>query len=240
LASYSAASALAENLIHAVAGRPSPTPTLQVSVMRSLPVSKGCAASRLRKFSASRSLRQSAILQEQRELVAAEPTDQASVKNAARAQQQIASVAGLVPVRVVDVLEIVDIENDRRKASIRQGHARAKPTVACSKKPRRLLKPVRGSIVASRIKSRCIERIRSAARNPRIKLLGQRRLADEIVGARVERLDQAALIVLARHHQDIDRPAAGRYQPRLPAKLDTGAVCELGAGDQRVDAGNRL
>ncbi len=52
-----------------------------------------------------------------------------------------------------------------------------------------------------------------------------------------ERLDQTALIVLARHHQDIDRPAAGRHQARLPAKLDTGGVFELGAGDQRVDAG---
>ena len=72
---------------------------------------------------------------------------------------------------------------------------------------------------------------------PRIKLLGQRRLADEIVGPRVERLDQTALVVLARHHQDIDRSAAGRHQARLPAKLDTGGVFELGAGDQRVDAG---
>ena len=72
---------------------------------------------------------------------------------------------------------------------------------------------------------------------PRAKLLGQRRLADEIVGARIERLDQAALIVLARHHQHVDRPAAGGQQPRLPDQLDAGNVLELGAGNQRLDTG---
>ncbi len=51
-----------------------------------------------------------------------------------------------------------------------------------------------------------------------------------------ERLDQATLIVLARHHQHIDRAAAGRQQPRLPTQLDTGHVFEFGAGNQRIDA----
>jgi hypothetical protein len=55
--------------------------------------------------------------------------------------------------------------------------------------------------------------------------------------AGVERLDQAALVVLARHHQDVDRAPAGGEQPRLPAQLDPGNVLELGAGNKRLDAG---
>jgi hypothetical protein len=45
------------------------------------------------------------------------------------------------------------------------GVARAQASVAFSKKPRRLHSPVSGSVVASLSKSRCIERIRSAARS---------------------------------------------------------------------------
>ena len=50
-----------------------------------------------------------------------------------------------------------------------------------------------------------------------------------------ERLDQAALIVLGRHHQHIDRAPAGGDQPCFPAQLDTGHMFKLGAGDQRFD-----
>ncbi len=72
---------------------------------------------------------------------------------------------------------------------------------------------------------------------PRVKLLGQRRLADEIVGAGIQGLDQAPLIVLGGHHQHVDRAPAGREQARLPAQLETRYVLELGAGDQGLDAG---
>jgi hypothetical protein len=77
--------------------------------------------------------------------------------------------------------------------------------------------------------------MRFGGAEPREKLLGQRRLADEIVGAGIQRLDQAALVVLAGHHQHVDRTPAGGEQPRLPAQLDAGNVFELGAGNQRVD-----
>jgi hypothetical protein len=45
------------------------------------------------------------------------------------------------------------------------GAVRAHASVARSKKPQRLHKPVKGSVVASRISSRCMEAMRSAARN---------------------------------------------------------------------------
>ena len=81
-----------ENLIHAVARPPfadADAPGERDAILAGI--------ERLRREPAAQilgnldRLRQGAILQEQRELVAAEPTDQASVKNAARAQQQIAS-----------------------------------------------------------------------------------------------------------------------------------------------------
>jgi hypothetical protein len=67
-------------------------------------------------------------------------------------------------IRIVDVFEIVDIEDDGRQASV-GGTTRAQASVACSKKPRRLHRPVNGSVVASRSNSRCMERMRSAARS---------------------------------------------------------------------------
>jgi len=109
-------------------------------------------------------LRQGAILQEQRKLVAAEPADHGLGQERGSRTAADRLVADFMPIGVVDVFEIVDIENDRRQASI-GGATRAQASVARSKKPRLLLKPVRGSMVASRIKSRCIARIRSAARN---------------------------------------------------------------------------
>jgi hypothetical protein len=65
---------------------------------------------------------------------------------------------------IVDLFEVVDVEDDGRQASVR-GAVRAHASVARSKKPRRLHKPVKGSVVASRISSRCMEAMRSAARN---------------------------------------------------------------------------
>ena len=52
-----------------------------------------------------------------------------------------------------------------------------------------------------------------------------------------KRLDQAALVVLAGHHQHVDRTPAGGEQPRLPAQLDARHMFELGAGNQGLDAG---
>ena len=154
-----------ENLIHAVARPPfadADAPGERDAVL--------AGVERLRREPAAQilgnldRLRQSAMLQEQRELVAAEPPDQGLGQECGPRAAADRLVSGFMPVGVVDVLEIVDIENDRRQASI-GGATRAQASVARSKKPRLLLKPVRGSMVASRIKSRCIARIRSAARN---------------------------------------------------------------------------
>ena len=153
--------------------------------MRSLPVSKGCAASRLRKFSAiSIACGKVRSLQQERELVAAEPPDQGLGQECGPRAAADRLVAGLMPVGVVDVLEIVDIENDRRQASIRQGHARASL--------RRLLEEAAPIAQTGQgIDGGEPDQFALHGENPlcgpqpRIKLLGQRRLADEIVGARV-------------------------------------------------------
>jgi hypothetical protein len=60
-------------------------------------------------------------------------------------------------VEIVDLFEVVDVEDDGRQASVRGSGSRAHASVARSKKPRRLYNPVKGSVVASRISSRCMQ-----------------------------------------------------------------------------------
>ena len=145
-------------------------------------------------------------------------------------------VADLMAVRIVDELEIVDIEDDGRQAAVRRDDARAsfgrvlEEAAAIAEPGQRIDGGEPDQLVLHRQDA-------LGGAEPRVKLLGQRRLADEIVGARVQRLDQAALVVLAGHHQHIDRTPAGGEQPRLPAQLDTRNMLELGAGNQGVDAG---
>ena len=59
-------------------------------------------------------LRQGAILQEQRELVATEPSDHGLVQERGAGAATDRLVASFMSVGVVDVLEVIDIEDDRR------------------------------------------------------------------------------------------------------------------------------
>ena len=82
--------------------------------------------------------------------------------------------------------------------------------------------------------------MRSAARRRAYKLLGQRRLAHEIIGAAVQRLDQRALIVLGGHQKDVDRATAVGEQPDFPAQLEARHMLQVCAGDDGLDAAIRL
>ena len=151
--------------------------------MRSLPVSKGCAASRVRKFSAtSIACGRGAILQEERKLVAAEPPDHGLGQERGAGAATDRLVARLVAVGVVDVLEIVDIEDNRRQATVRGSHAGAGF--------RRALEEAAAVAQSGQgIDGGEPDQLALHGENPlggaepRVKLLGQRRLADELVGA---------------------------------------------------------
>src|SRR4029450_4245557 len=88
--------------------------------------------------------------------------------------------------------------------------ARPQTWLAISKKARRFNTPVKKSVAALWMSSRCMEVRRSAARRRArggSQLCWNRRLADKVVGAVVERADDMMLIVARRHHQDVKRPA---------------------------------
>jgi hypothetical protein len=139
-------------------------------------------------------------------------------------------------VRIVDLLEIIDVEDDRREAPVRlggagAGFARLLEEAAPITEPRQRIdgrKPDQLTLHRG-------ETLGSA--EPRVELFGEWRLANEIIGARVQCLDQAALIVLTGHHDHVDRTAAGGEKPRLPAKLYARHIFKLGAGDQSLNAG---
>ncbi len=136
-------------------------------------------------------------------------------------------------VGVVDALEIVDVEDDGRELAGRDGALASlvgllEETAPVGKAGERV-----GGGEADEVALHRGDALGGA--EPRIELLGERRLGDEIVGAGIERLDQAAMAAFRGHIEDIDRAPAGGEQTRLPAQLQPRHGGELVAGDQRLD-----
>lgn len=74
---------------------------------------------------------------------------------------------------------------------------------------------------------------------PRVQLLGAGRLLDEIVGATVERLGQAADVARRRHGDDVQGAAPLGEQARRPAELEPAERPNLKACDQDPDRRRR-
>jgi hypothetical protein len=70
-------------------------------------------------------LRQRAVLQEKSELVAAQPSHHRLVQECRAGAGADRLVSGLMAVRVIDLLKIIDVEDDRREAPVRLGGAGA-------------------------------------------------------------------------------------------------------------------
>jgi hypothetical protein len=125
-----------------------------------------------------------------------------------------------VAVLVVDALEMVDIEHDRgqRGARARLGagfDAVLEEGAAIEQAGQRI-----GGGEPDELPLHARQALRAA--QSRIELLRRRRLANEIVGAAVERLNQMLLIVVRGHDDDVNGAAPARQQPRFPAQLRAG------------------
>ncbi len=145
-------------------------------------------------------------------------------------------VADVVPAHVVDALEMVDVDHDGGK-TIERMTALADLLPAFEKRP---AIEHAGERIGQRQPQQLLLHVGEALgrAQSRIKLLGDRRLADEIVGTAVERFDQLVLVAVAGHQDDVDRTAAGREQPGFPAQLDPRHFRhrqQLVAGDQGAD-----
>ncbi len=101
--------------------------------------------------------------QQHGEFLAAKPADERILLRRQLRHAANGRVADVVPISIIDLLEMIDIDHDGGQRGA--GPGAGADLLRVSKKARRLQTPVSGSVVASRISSLCIEVSRSAARN---------------------------------------------------------------------------
>ena len=139
-------------------------------------------------------------------------------------------VADIVPVEIVDALEVIDVEHHRRQPALLRarflGHfEKDAPVVQTGERIDRS-KPHQLALHAA-------EPLGSA--QSRVQFVRNRRLGDEIVSAAVERLAEQALVAARRHQDHVDRPVAAGENAGLPAELQAGHAVEFDRGDERRD-----
>jgi hypothetical protein len=168
-----------------------------------------------------------------RKLLTTEPRDDHLIARGDAPKRAQHLVAGIMAVGVVDLLEVIHVEHDRGG---RVGAARPRHHLL------HLLEEGAAVVKAGQgIDHRQANELALHAHQPLrgtqpcVQLLLGRRLADELVGAAVERVDQVLLIGVRRHQDDVDRAIGAREQSRLPAQLHARHGGELGARDQRAD-----
>ena len=148
-------------------------------------------------------------------------------------------------VQIVDALEVVDVEHDRGQraalaASLARGFGALEEDAAVGQPGQRIDRGEPHQFALHRAEP-------LGGAQARVKLVGDRRLGDEIVGAAVERLAEPVLVDARRHQDHVDRPVAPGEHARLPAQLQSRhAGADLARGDERRDlrvgahAGKRL
>ena len=135
---------------------------------------------------------------------------------------------------VVDALEMVDIEHDRRnRLADRDPHARS--VGALEERS-----PIgnAGQRVGGREPHQFVLHGGEPFGGPQacVELLGRRRLADIVVGSAVERFAQLVAFLIGRNQEQVDLAVGISEQTGFPAQLHPRHGQKLAAGDERGNA----